>query len=601
MAGAAWECVVQDPDLIPTPLPRRNGWRPLEVRRIDRPSPLRLLAVLVGLSRMMARLAWMRLAGRWDSRTAARLLRGFLESMGGAWIKVGQILAMRNDVWSAAFCNELSLLQDRACAFPADQARRVIEASIGRRVGDVFSHFEDVPIAAASLCQVHRAQLRRRRAWVAVKVQRPHASAFLAYDVRWIGVGAALLDGLGLAAHLQWREMVRQMRAIIEEELDYRIEAASMQRLQGTLGEQGIYVPDVHEEYCSRQVVVMEFVEGVALSELLRVRGSDPALAERWMFENNIRRSKVAKTMMHSLFHQIFIDNLWHGDLHPGNILLLKNSRLAFIDFGMAGSLDVEYLNNYKMYIGAINSDKFMLAADLMLMLSGVLPPLNVHEVRQKIADALQRWKWRARMKNGTFSEKSLSSSTFEIGQITMAYRFAPNWTLLKLGRAYNAVDLAIGAFYPEIDYTAAIAEFHRAQAPRRMSQVVADGQKSMAESMTMASMHTRRFRENTLMVQPAQSPGSDLLAFTARTMRNLLAAGFAYLAAACLFQADPALIEDALGTGSGWYRLIAGFPRLDGDVWLVFLTVLGLTTLRFHTLARRLGRAPLRLPMPER
>ena len=165
-----------------TPLLDPGETAPLVESEVSRPGPFRSVILLWELMLLLGFVMLLRIRGKQDPYQTAVRIRALFERFGGMWMKVGQVMSMRTDLFSGAFCNELLHLQDKASSFPAAESRRRIEQSLGCRIEDVFDHYEEKPFAAASLSQVHRAFLREQQMWVAVKVQRPYSRAYFRHD-----------------------------------------------------------------------------------------------------------------------------------------------------------------------------------------------------------------------------------------------------------------------------------------------------------------------------------------------------------------------------------------------------------------------------------
>src|SRR6516165_2556839 len=173
---------------------------------------------------------------------------------------------------------------------------------------------------------------------------------------------------------LRWEEMLWELDQIVAEEIDYRFEASNMRRMRKSLWPHRVYVPKVFPSYCTKQVLVTEFIDGVLMTDYIRMLGDDPQRCAAWCAENKIRPRLVARRLYNSLLRQLLEDNLFHGDPHPGNIMLLRNSRIALIDFGTVGSMEREYHQKFGLLFKAMAGQDYAKSADLLLLLSGALP-----------------------------------------------------------------------------------------------------------------------------------------------------------------------------------------------------------------------------------
>src|SRR5580658_1353065 len=274
-----------------------------------------------------------------DLSRGARL-RLALEELGPIFVKFGQALSTRRDLLPADIADELAKLQDRVPPFDGTIAVESIEKAFGLPIADIFGSFESRPLAAASIAQVHTATLKNGGE-VVVKILRPGMREIIDLDLE-------VLHYLGKLADQYWREarrlrpveLVREYRKTILDELDLLREAGNAAQLKRNFaGSSLLYVPEVYWDYCRVNVMVMERIHGVIVSNLeeLRARGT------------NIR--KLAENGVEIFFTQVFRDNFFHADMHPGNIFVQiddpQNPRYAAVDFGIVGTLqprDQHYL-----------------------------------------------------------------------------------------------------------------------------------------------------------------------------------------------------------------------------------------------------------------
>ncbi|HEX7115570.1 MAG TPA: ubiquinone biosynthesis regulatory protein kinase UbiB [Steroidobacter sp.] len=265
--------------------------------------------------------------------TRGERLRLALEELGPIFMKFGQMLSTRRDLLPRDIADELEKLQDRVPPFPGEQARRILESTYERPLEQVFASFEEVPLAAATIAQVHAATLQDGRE-VVVKIVRPGIRRLIERDLEVLYALAGLAQRYWADAHrLRPIELVREYQKTILDELDLTREAANAAQLKRNFaGSNLLYVPEVHWDYCRRNVMVMERVRGVLISDRaeLERRGA------------NIQR--LAENGVEIFFTQAFRHNFFHADMHPGNIFVLLDDpdhpRYAAVDFGIVGTLD---------------------------------------------------------------------------------------------------------------------------------------------------------------------------------------------------------------------------------------------------------------------
>jgi ubiquinone biosynthesis protein len=269
-------------------------------------------------------------------------LRRALEEGGVTFTKLGQLLSTRRDLLPEEFTAELTRLQDRAKPAPWEQVKEVITQSLGAPTGQVFAELQQEPAAAASIAQVHKARLRCDGGVdveVAVKVQRPGIRATVEQDLDILQRLAVRLERrAGWARAVGAVAVARGFAAAMREELDFRVEARNTAAVAANwAGQQrairggvSVTLPAVHEQLCTEHVLVIEWLDGVSL------RAAGPLIDDR-----GLDRAALSRALLRSMVYQITEGGVFHADPHPGNVLLLTDGRLALLDFGSVGRLDV--------------------------------------------------------------------------------------------------------------------------------------------------------------------------------------------------------------------------------------------------------------------
>jgi ubiquinone biosynthesis protein len=279
-----------------------------------------------------------RLVGFWrrfDEPPAIRL-RKALEALGPIFVKFGQVLSTRRDLLPTDFADELAKLQDRVPPFPGERAVAQIEASFGRPIHAIYAEFDPVPVASASIAQVHFARLFDGRP-VAVKVLRPNMEKVIAHDLGLLDTFAGLVEALWSdGKRLKPREVVAEFAKYLNDELDLMREAANCSQLRRNFdGSTLLKVPEVHWDWCTTTVMTMERMHGTPISQIdaLRAQGID--------------LSKLGSAGVEIFFTQVFRDGFFHADMHPGNIFVSPEGQYIALDFGIVGTLtdgDKNYL-----------------------------------------------------------------------------------------------------------------------------------------------------------------------------------------------------------------------------------------------------------------
>lgn len=453
--------------LIPTQLVEPAERPPVPI--VDAPPNVRTRRRLVlrkGLRWVMTTL-WLKLTRKYEPASAAKRLRVVLEEFGGLWVKIGQLLSLRTDMMPKEFCDELALLQHRSVGFPPAVARQIIERELGGPIEDYFSEFDDHPFAAASISQVHRGRLRRDDVEVAIKVQRPEIAAIFSRDIGLLRWMVGFMRAIHFMTFMGWDEMLWEVDQIMKEEVDYRYEAANIRRARKSFRKHKVYVPKVYEDYSTRSVLVMEYITGTLMSDFIAMRGSDPERLQNWLDENDVVPSTVGRRLLFAFLQELLEDNLFHGDLHPGNIILLRNSRFAMIDLGSVGSLEKAGLDHYMQSFRALATRDYDKAVDMMFLLSPRLPPtIDLAEVKQKMVRAYRAWDARVHLQSLPYHEKSLNSLGQDTTDIMYAYEIPFSWSFMKVGRTWATLDASLNFLIPDANYTKLFKRFfEKAQA----------------------------------------------------------------------------------------------------------------------------------------
>ena len=266
-------------------------------------------------------------------------LRLALEALGPIFVKFGQVLSTRRDLMPPDIADELARLQDRVPPFDSGLALAEIEKAYGRPAHEVFAEFDPTPIASASIAQVHFARLREEDGGhdVAVKILRPNMLSVIEHDL-------ALMDNLAMLLEKLWsdgkrlkpREVVAEFAKYLRDELDLMREAANASQLRRNFTDSKLLiVPEVHWDFCTSTVMVMERMKGVPISQIDRLRSE------------GIDLKKLSAAGVEIFFTQVFRDGFFHADMHPGNIFVAPDGRYIALDFGIVGTLtdsDKNYL-----------------------------------------------------------------------------------------------------------------------------------------------------------------------------------------------------------------------------------------------------------------
>lgn len=262
-------------------------------------------------------------------------LRRALEELGPIFVKFGQLLSTRRDLLPEDLANELKQLQDKVPPFPSEQAKSIIEQSLKAPIGDMFSDFDQQPMASASIAQVHAAKLPNGQE-VVVKVIRPDIEKVIRLDIALMLLVASLVESYWVEGkRLHPVQIVEDYEHTIIDELDLQREAANTSQLKRNFENSHlIYIPEVYWDYTSSNVLVMERIYGIPIAEIDQLRACD------------VNLKLLAERGVEIFFTQVFRDSFFHADMHPGNIFVDINNpqdpKYIAIDCGIVGSLTPE-------------------------------------------------------------------------------------------------------------------------------------------------------------------------------------------------------------------------------------------------------------------
>jgi ubiquinone biosynthesis protein len=312
--------------------------------------------------------------------TTPQRIRRTLEELGPTFVKFGQVMSLRTDLLPAELILELKKLHDEVPPVAFDKIRQRIEKELGRPLEEAFVQFDPQPAAAASLAQVHRAVLRAERQAVAVKVQRPDIQADIESDLALMRLIARQLDQRMEALKLyDLPKLVQEFHKTVTRELDYSREARNMRIFRANFaGDTEVHVPHVFDPYSTRRMLVMEWIQGVKLSE---AAPREPLL-----------RKELARRGLRVTVKQILQDGFFHADPHPGNIIVRSDHTLCLLDCGMVGRLTDEMRFKLTDMIQAVvrkDSDRLV---DVLLDLTRPFQRMRNEALQRDVLDLLDSY-----------------------------------------------------------------------------------------------------------------------------------------------------------------------------------------------------------------
>ncbi|KAF9132471.1 ubiquinone biosynthesis protein [Paenibacillus rhizosphaerae] len=369
-----------------------------------------------------------------QTKTLGERIRLVLEDLGPTFVKLGQLASTRSDLLPEPIIRELIKLQDQVPPFSSESAKGIIEQELDDAIEDIFSWFEESPIAAASIGQVHLGKLKTGED-VAVKVQRPGALQMVVRDLEILRDLTALAEKRWVwVKQYQIARLVEEFASSMRAELDYTQEGRNAEKIALQFqNDETVCIPRIFWQYTSSRVMTMEYVRGISLShqEELVAKGYD--------------LKETAEKLVESMLHQIFIEGFFHADPHPGNLLVRKDGSLAYLDFGMVGRLSEEMKDHLSSLIIALmrkNTDS-MVRAVLRL---GMMPEDgDIRELRRDL-DSL-----REQYYNIPFSEISMGTALNDLFAVAQRHKVMIPPDLTLLGKALLTMEGVIEKLDPTL------------------------------------------------------------------------------------------------------------------------------------------------------
>lgn len=348
---------------------------------------------------------------------------GLFRRLGATFIKVGQIMSTRPDLLPPHVILALSRLQDDVGPFPFAQVERTIAEDFGQPIAALFREFSPQPIASASVAQVHRARLPDGHL-VAVKVRRPDIEELCAFDLSVMSFYARLLELVPSLRTLAPLESVEQFGRAIAMQLDFTIEAQNNRRFTHNFAaDPQVIVPRLHDALCSRRVLTMDFIEG---KKILDCTGSQP------------ERRALGELGFRVMLKMIFADGFVHADLHPGNLLVTPDGKVALLDLGLVAEMDQTHRLAFARYFAAWARGDGHTMAEIMVTHS----PSPYVKDRQGFEQAIQGFVDRLHGKR--LGEVEVAKVVYDMLQILRRYRVRVNATFTMVNIAI-AVTEGIG------------------------------------------------------------------------------------------------------------------------------------------------------------
>lgn len=390
--------------------------------------------------------------GKSSSLNSAIRLRKILETMGPVAIKVGQQMSVRADVLPPEYCRELSKMLDRTPPFPTRQAIEIIEENLGRPLSSVFSALDPTPIGSASLACVYQARLHDDTQ-VAVKVKRPGIDADVMTDLRALNFLTIAAERLGLLRPGMTRNFRLELTRMLTEEIDFVTEAryTAIFRRESKKNK-FVSAPKVFSKLCGEDIIVMEFVAGVFLSEIVAAKESENHEELDKLIARGYDFTKIGKRMMQIFHWECYETYFFHADPHPANIIVKPDNTLVMIDFGSCGSISNVVRRKLMMFNRQMAIEDLHGMTQTCLSIMEPLPPIDTNGFSSVLLNIFRRMMIAHESKHVKWQEKSAGGMWMQVIAATRDYNIPMNLDTLRLFRATFLYDTMIFRLDSKID-----------------------------------------------------------------------------------------------------------------------------------------------------
>ena len=389
----------------------------------------------------------------------AEELASDLEQLGPTFIKLGQLLSTRADILPEPYLKALSRLQDHVEPFPFSEVERIVSSELGVRISKAFADFDHVPLAAASLAQVHRATLRDGRE-VVVKVQRPNVRELIVEDLEALNEVAHFLDThTEVGRRYEFENMLWELRRSLLRELDFKLEANNLIAIADNLSEfERIVLPEPIEDFTTSRVLTMEYIPGKKITDLSPLK-----LME-------IDAVDLAEELFRAYLKQILADGLFHADPHPGNVFLTPDERIALLDLGMVGRLLPGFQDNLLRLLLAISEGRGEEAAEVSIKMGEPKLGFDKAGFHRRVAELV------AEHADATLTRINAGQVTLEITKIAADcwFRLPPEFTMIA--KTLLNLDRVVFTLDPDFNPNAVIRERATEILQRNLMKTIAPG-----------------------------------------------------------------------------------------------------------------------------
>ncbi|KAA3663712.1 MAG: AarF/ABC1/UbiB kinase family protein [Chloroflexi bacterium] len=440
-----------------------------------------------GLLYFLGGILWDKLRQRDTINQRAVRLRLTFARIGGTFIKFGQQAAIRADLLPHVYCEELTKLLDKVDPFPAEQAIAAIERVTGKPLADTYQRFDPEPIGSASIACVYQAELHSGES-VAVKVRRPGIGEAFVADFRVLGWLFGVMEALTIVRPGFTEIILEEVRSTLMEELDFYKEARFQEifRRRAKKAKRPYFsAPRVYPQYSGEDVIVEEFASGIWLSELLSAVERNDLKALATIRELNIDPKIVAKRLLWVSYWGLWESVFFHADPHPANIIVQRNNKLVFIDFGSMGALKATRRRTLHEIYNLEKQEDLEGMARLALTLLEPLPPIDTEKVIKAIEDVYWEGLIATRSRHSEWWERTSAQLWLGFFRVTSRFQIPMSFDTVRMIRATLLYDTLAARLDHDIDLGREYRRYVKDAGAEARKRLVASTQTRLEKGLT--------------------------------------------------------------------------------------------------------------------
>ena len=344
------------------------------------------------------------------------------------------------------------------------------------------------------------------------------------------------------------------------------------------------------------------------MSDYLDLKKNDPSRLKKWLEENNIDSKKIPKRLFCSVYRQIFEDNFFHSDIHPGNIILLRNNRLAIINCRSVGWLESEQLAKLRSSIEALATGEYSTAADIYFLLASKLPLVDLSEVKFQMIRSWRVWEVRSHIRELPYEEKSISYMFHELNKIVFSNKFATDWTTEKLARTWGNLDMSLTYLNPEINYIKWLQHYFEEannrklckeleEMPIRVQRGIVNMEQSRKVLSEYMSLQQTIVRRQAVRFQGSSTKIGHIVAAALSFSSSLVLFLSIFLSITCARQYRPDMLDWKQSFGGQLISIMNYIPLLETWEWTILLVTTFYLYQKLRTIKHYFQENDIRLP----